>query len=49
MAGMIPLFLAEESEESLARERVFRDRNDPLEFYNDLELYSVSASQGQQY
>ena len=35
---MIPLFLAEESEESLARERVFRDRNDPLEFYNDLEL-----------
>ena len=36
MAGMIPLFLAEESEESLARERVFRDRNDPLEF--DLEL-----------
>ena len=38
MVGMIPLFLAEESEESLARERVFRDRNDPLEFYNDLEL-----------
>ena len=35
---MIPLFIAEESEESLARERVFRDRNDPLKFYNDLEL-----------
>ena len=35
---MIPLFLAEESGEFLARERVFRDRNDPLEFYNDLEL-----------
>ena len=42
MAGMIPLFLAEESEESLARERVFRDRNDPLEFYNDLELVQRS-------
>ena len=35
---MIPLFLAEDSEESLARERVFRDRSDPLEFYDDLEL-----------
>ena len=35
---MILLFLAEDSEESLARERVFRDRSDPLEFYDDLEL-----------
>ena len=46
---MIPLFLAEDSEESLERERVFRDRSDPLEFYDDLELLSVFASQGQQY
>ena len=35
---MIPLFLAEDSEESLERERVFRDRSDSLEFYDDLEL-----------
>ena len=38
MAGLIPLFMSEEEEMSLARERTFRDRRDPLEFYNDLEL-----------
>ena len=35
---MISLFLAENSEESLKKERVYRDRIDPLEFYDDLEL-----------
>ena len=37
---MIPLFLAEDEENtsSMARERVFRDLNDPLDYYDDLEL-----------
>ena len=39
MAGLIPLFISEqEQQESLDRERVFRDRSDPLDFYDDLEL-----------
>ena len=40
MAQMIPLFLAEEEENtsSIARQRVFRDLNDPLDCYDDLEL-----------
>ena len=40
MAGMVPLFLAEDEENisSMARERVFRDRTDPLDCYDDLEL-----------
>ena len=40
MAQMIPLFLAEEEEtsSSMARQRVFRDLNDPLDCYDDLEL-----------
>ena len=39
MAGMIPLFLAEDEENSsMARQRVFRDRTDPLDCYDDLEL-----------
>ena len=38
MAGLIPLFISEEEEDSLARERVFRDRSDPLDCYDDLEL-----------
>ena len=37
MAGLIPLFLSEEQEKCLARERVFRDRSNPLDCY-DLEL-----------
>ena len=40
MAQMIPLFLAEEEENSssMARHRVFRDLTDPLDCYDDLEL-----------
>ncbi|KAI6653960.1 Nuclease HARBI1 [Oopsacas minuta] len=39
MAQMIPLFLAEEETSSLmARQRVFRDLNDPLDCYDDMEL-----------
>ena len=40
MAGMIPLFLAEDeaNTSSMARERVFRDRTNPLDCYDDLEL-----------
>ena len=39
MAGTIPLFLAEDEENSsMARQRVFRDRTDPLDCYDDLEL-----------
>ena len=38
LSGRIPPFLAEESDVSLTRERQFRDRSDPLEFYNDPEL-----------
>ena len=39
MAQMIPLFLAEEeTSSSMARQRVFRDLNDPLDCYDDLEL-----------
>ena len=39
MAGLIPLFISEqEQQESLDRERVFRDRSDSLNFYDDLEL-----------
>ena len=33
-----PLFLADDSVDSLARERVFRERSDPLDCYSDLEL-----------
>ena len=36
MAGLIPLFSAEEQENFL--ERVFRDRSNPLDCYDDLEL-----------
>ena len=43
---MIPLFSAEESENSLAREKVFRDCSDPLEFYDDLELVQRYRSKG---
>ena len=40
MAQMIPLFLAEkETSSSMARQRVFRDLNDPLDCYDDLELF----------
>ena len=37
---MIPLFLAEDEENasSMARQRVFRVLNDPLNCYDDLEL-----------
>ena len=43
MAGMIPLFLAEDEENSsMARQRVFRDRTDPLDCYDDLELVFAS-------
>ena len=40
MAQMIPLFLAEEEENSssMASQRVFRDLTDPLDCYYDLEL-----------
>ena len=40
MAEMIPLFLAEDEENtsSMARQQVFRDLNDPLDCYDDLEL-----------
>ena len=50
MAGLIPLFISEqEQQESLDRERIFRDRNDPFDFYDDLELvqrfrFSISRS-----
>ena len=47
MAQMIPLFLAEEeNSSSMARQRVFRDLNDPLDCYDDLiwNLFNVSAS-----
>ena len=45
MAQMIPLFLAEEeNSSSMARQRVFRDLNDPLDCYDDLELVEFSAS-----
>ena len=36
MAGFIPIFIAEEDEES--RERVFSDRRDPLDCFDDFEL-----------
>ena len=38
MAGLIPLFLSEEQEECLPRERVFSDRCNPLDCYDELEL-----------
>ncbi|KAI6646858.1 Nuclease HARBI1 [Oopsacas minuta] len=39
MAQMIPLFLAEEeTSSSMARQRVFRDLNDLLDCYDDMEL-----------
>ncbi|KAI6655718.1 Nuclease [Oopsacas minuta] len=39
MAQMIPLFLAEEeTSSSMARQRVFRDLNDPPDCYDDMEL-----------
>ena len=39
MAQMIPLFLTkEENSSSMVRQRVFRDLNDPLDCYDDLEL-----------
>ena len=40
MAQMIPLFLAEEEENSssMARQRVFRDPTNSLDCYDDLEL-----------
>ena len=39
MAGLIPSIISEQQQqESLARERVFRDRSDPLDLYDDLEL-----------
>ena len=39
MAHKIALFLAEEeNSSSMARQRVFRDLNDPLDCYDDLEL-----------
>ena len=38
MAGLIPLFISEEEENSFDRERVFKDRSDPLDCYDDLEL-----------
>ena len=38
MAGLIPLFLSGEDEECLSRERLFRDRSNPLDCYEDLEL-----------
>ena len=40
MAQMIPLFLAEDEENtsSMARQRVFRDLNEPLDCYDDMEL-----------
>ena len=38
MAGLIPLFLSAEEQECLARERVFRDRSNPLDCYDNLEL-----------
>ena len=42
MAGLIPIFLSEEQEDCLARERVFRDRSNPLDCYDDLELVQES-------
>ena len=39
MAGLIPPFSAEEQENFLPRERVFRDRSNPLDCYDDLELF----------
>ena len=38
MAGLIPLFLSAKEQESLARERVFGYRSNPLDCYDDLEL-----------
>ena len=40
MVHMVPLFLAEYEEKntSMARQRVFRDLNDSLDFYDDWEL-----------
>ena len=38
MAGLIPLFLSEEEEDCLSRERLFRDCSNPLDCYDDLEL-----------
>ena len=40
MAQMIPLFVAEDEENTslIARQRVFRDLNDSLDCYDDLEL-----------
>ena len=37
---MIPLLLAEDEEDTspMARQRVFRDLNDPLDCYDDLEI-----------
>ena len=50
MAGLIPIFIAEEDEEnSLGRERVFRDRRDPLDCFDDFELSSGTVSQDQRY
>ena len=50
MAGMIPLLLAEDEENSsMARQRVFRDRTDPLDCYDDLELAQRFASLDHQF
>ena len=38
MTGLIPLFLSEEQENCLARERVIRDRRNLLDCYDDVEL-----------
>ena len=39
MLGLIPLFISEQQQqESLVRERVFKERSDLLDFYDDLEL-----------
>ena len=40
MVQIIPLFLAEDqaNRSSIARQRVFRDLNEPLHCYDDLEL-----------
>ena len=46
MAQMIPLFFAEDEENtsSMEPQRVFRDLNDPVDCYDDLELVRRSAS-----
>ena len=50
MAGMIALFLAEDEENSsIARQPSFRDRTDPLDRYDDLELVNVFASLDHQF